>query len=77
MLAGVLRGKRYSLLQVLSVVLLTVGVVVSAWADSEGKVSCAQVAMVVLWECCELTKCGRANQCRWNRSLAGRTSEMA
>lgn len=38
MIAGVFRGKRYSTLQVLSVVLLTVGVLVSAWADSEGKV---------------------------------------
>lgn len=38
MLAGVIRGKRYSLLQVVSVVLLTVGVLVSAWADSESKV---------------------------------------
>ena len=38
MLAGVVRGKRYSKLQVLSVALLTMGVLVSAWADSEGKV---------------------------------------
>lgn len=38
MIAGFLRGKRYSPLQVLSVVLLTVGVLVSAWADSESKV---------------------------------------
>ncbi|KAK5111054.1 hypothetical protein LTR62_005429 [Meristemomyces frigidus] len=34
---GWARGKRYSVLQVGSVGLLTVGVVVSAWADSEGK----------------------------------------
>lgn len=39
MLAGVLRGKRYSALQIASVALLTVGVLVSAWADSESKVS--------------------------------------
>ena len=39
MIVGVLRGKRYSVLQVLSVVLLTVGVLVSAWADAESKVS--------------------------------------
>lgn len=39
MAAGFLRGKRYSRLQVISVALLTVGVLVSAWADSEGKVS--------------------------------------
>lgn len=38
MLMGVIRGKRYSMLQVLSVVLLTFGVLVSAWADSESKV---------------------------------------
>jgi UDP-xylose/UDP-N-acetylglucosamine transporter B4 len=38
MLAGVFRGKRYSKLQVSSVVLLTVGVLVSAWADSMSKV---------------------------------------
>ena len=38
MLAGVIRGKRYSLLQVVSVVLLTFGVLISAWADSESKV---------------------------------------
>ncbi|KAK5129384.1 hypothetical protein LTR08_003544 [Meristemomyces frigidus] len=37
MMAGVVRGKRYSPLQTLSVVLLTVGVLVSAWADSESK----------------------------------------
>ena len=39
MLAGVIRGKRYSKLQVLSVALLTIGVLVSAWADSESKAS--------------------------------------
>lgn len=38
MMAGHLRGKRYSPLQVFSVALLTIGVVVSAWADSESKV---------------------------------------
>ncbi|KAH9826646.1 UDP-N-acetylglucosamine transporter yea4-like [Teratosphaeria destructans] len=37
MLAGFVRGKRYSFLQVFSVVLLTAGVLVSAWADSESK----------------------------------------
>lgn len=39
MMAGYLRGKRYSPLQILSVVLLTMGVLISAWADSERKVS--------------------------------------
>jgi len=38
MMAGALRGKRYSPLQIASVALLTVGVLVSAWADSESKV---------------------------------------
>ena len=39
MLVGWLCGKRYSALQVVSVAVLTVGVVVSAWADALGKVS--------------------------------------
>ncbi|KAF2436473.1 UAA transporter [Tothia fuscella] len=34
MAAGWIRGKKYSLLQVLSVVVLTVGVIISAWADA-------------------------------------------
>lgn len=38
MLMGWLRGKRYSKLQVLSVTLLTFGVLLSAWADAAGKV---------------------------------------
>jgi drug/metabolite transporter (DMT)-like permease len=38
MAAGWLRGKRYSRLQVLSVLILTLGVIVSAWADAESKV---------------------------------------
>jgi UAA transporter family len=38
MAAGWLRGKTYSRVQVLSVVVLTVGVLVSAWADAEAKV---------------------------------------
>ncbi|EON64180.1 hypothetical protein W97_03410 [Coniosporium apollinis CBS 100218] len=37
MAAGWLKGKRYSRLQVFSVALLTVGVVVAAWADAKGK----------------------------------------
>ncbi|EMC93195.1 hypothetical protein BAUCODRAFT_76247 [Baudoinia panamericana UAMH 10762] len=37
MLMGIIRGKRYSFLQMLSVAILTVGVLVSAWADSESK----------------------------------------
>jgi drug/metabolite transporter (DMT)-like permease len=37
--AGWLRGKKYSVVQVLCVVVLTVGVCVSAWADAAAKVS--------------------------------------
>lgn len=36
--AGYLRGKRYSPIQILSVALLTLGVMVSAWADAISKV---------------------------------------
>ena len=46
MLAGVVRGKRYSKLQVSSVVLLTVGVLVSAWADSMSKVCDCRIIML-------------------------------
>lgn len=38
MLAGALQGKRYTVLQVGSVVLLTLGVLVSAFADADSKV---------------------------------------
>lgn len=38
MLAGWIKGKTYSWLQVISVVILTVGVLISAWADAESKV---------------------------------------
>ena len=38
MLVGAARGKRYSRLQVGSVLLLTAGVLVSAWAESQAKV---------------------------------------
>jgi UDP-xylose/UDP-N-acetylglucosamine transporter B4 len=38
MLAGALQGKRFSALQVGSVVLLTLGVLVSAFADASSKV---------------------------------------
>jgi hypothetical protein len=38
MAAGWLRGKRYTQLQVLSVVVLTAGVMTSAWADAASKV---------------------------------------
>ena len=52
MLAGVIRGKRYSLLQVLSVILLTIGVLISAWADSESKVcNCSHVLSLLLLRC--------------------------
>lgn len=38
MLAGFIRGKRFSWLQVLSVAILTLGVLVSAYADAISKV---------------------------------------
>ena len=38
MAAGWLRGKRHSRIQILSVVMLTAGVVISAWADAMSKV---------------------------------------
>jgi drug/metabolite transporter (DMT)-like permease len=38
MAAGWIRGKRYSPLQVLSVIILTLGVIISAWADALSKV---------------------------------------
>jgi drug/metabolite transporter (DMT)-like permease len=38
MAAGWLRGTRYSLLQVISVLIITLGVMVRAWADAESKV---------------------------------------
>ncbi|KAK5722923.1 golgi uridine diphosphate-N-acetylglucosamine transporter [Elasticomyces elasticus] len=41
MIMGVIRGKTYSALQVLSVMILTAGVLVSAWADSESKLMSA------------------------------------
>ncbi|KAL1305742.1 hypothetical protein AAFC00_007324 [Neodothiora populina] len=37
MIAGAIKGKKYSPLQVSSVMLLTVGVLISAWADAVGK----------------------------------------
>lgn len=39
MLAGYLYGKRYSRMQVIGVVLLTVGVILAAWSDASTKVS--------------------------------------
>jgi dolichyl-phosphate-mannose-protein mannosyltransferase len=38
MAAGWLRGKRYTPIQVFSVAALTVGVMISAWADAKAKV---------------------------------------
>lgn len=40
-LAGYLFGKRYSRLQVTSVILLTIGVIIAAWSDAQAKVSCS------------------------------------
>jgi UDP-xylose/UDP-N-acetylglucosamine transporter B4 len=46
------RGKRYSKLQVSSVVLLTVGVLVSAWADSMSKVRSSHMSNI---DSCQVT----------------------
>jgi dolichyl-phosphate-mannose-protein mannosyltransferase len=45
MAAGWFRGKRYTRLQVFSVAALTMGVMVSAWADAQSKV-CFAFAVV-------------------------------
>lgn len=53
MAVGWVVGKRYSRVQVGSVMALTVGVVVSAWADAVGKVSfvCFSLfALAMLWD---------------------------
>jgi multisubunit Na+/H+ antiporter MnhG subunit len=39
MAAGYLRGKKYTPLQIFSVAILTLGVMVSAWADASSKAS--------------------------------------
>lgn len=38
MAAGYLYGKRYSRIQILAVVLLTIGVILAAWSDAQAKV---------------------------------------
>lgn len=38
MLAGSLYGKKYTRLQIVAVLLLTVGVVIAAWSDAQSKV---------------------------------------
>jgi len=38
MLAGSLYGKKYSRIQVVAVLLLTVGVIIAAWSDAQTKV---------------------------------------
>ncbi|KAL9080175.1 MAG: hypothetical protein Q9157_001020 [Trypethelium eluteriae] len=45
--AGYLRGRRYSRIQLLSVVMLTLGVIQSAWADSESKGKSMKAAAAV------------------------------
>jgi dolichyl-phosphate-mannose-protein mannosyltransferase len=47
MAAGWLRGKRYTRLQVFSVAILTLGVMVSAWADAQSKVEYTRLFIVV------------------------------
>ena len=38
MIAGYLYGKRYTRMQVLAVVLLTLGIILAAWSDAQAKV---------------------------------------
>ena len=73
MLAGVLRGKRYSLLQVLSVAMLTVGVLISAWADAQSKVCCNRRLEYKI-VCLQI---GRAKILPGSRMLYLRTLSMA
>ena len=72
MLAGFLRGKRYSILQVLSVILLTIGVLISAWADSESKACILKHLRVFVAD--ENLRVKRSQQIQVNRP---RTSRMA
>lgn len=37
-IAGYLYGKRYSKIQVVAVILLTLGVIIAAWSDAQSKV---------------------------------------
>jgi len=39
MIAGSLYGKRYTRIQIMAVLLLTVGVILAAWSDAQSKVS--------------------------------------
>ncbi len=48
---GWIRGKQYSALQVFAVMLLTIGVITSAWADAESKVSNIIVNMYLKPQC--------------------------
>jgi drug/metabolite transporter (DMT)-like permease len=57
MAAGWLRGKTYSLLQVVSVVVLTLGVVISAWADALSKVCCCHRS--ILYNMSQVEKMGK------------------
>lgn len=56
MAAGWLRGKRYSQIQILSVFILTIGVVQSAWADAVSRVGTLSLQIVLA-----------SNRCRVNR----------
>jgi len=47
MAAGWLRGRTYSTLQTFSVAMLTVGVVISAWADVSSKVSTSESRIAI------------------------------
>jgi dolichyl-phosphate-mannose-protein mannosyltransferase len=53
MVAGYLRGKKYTPLQIFSVAILTLGVMVSAWADASSKVQMSHTSYTMI-----LTKAG-------------------
>jgi dolichyl-phosphate-mannose-protein mannosyltransferase len=59
MAAGWFRGKRYTSLQVFSVAILTFGVMVSAWADAQSKVT-RDISSLVMEADCYRAKLRRA-----------------
>lgn len=58
MAAGYLRGKKYTPLQIFSVAILTLGVMVSAWADASSKASNMLIVITII-----LTNVGQDQHC--------------
>jgi solute carrier family 35 (UDP-xylose/UDP-N-acetylglucosamine transporter), member B4 len=54
-MAGYLFGKRYSRLQVISVILLTIGVIIAAWSDAQAKVRPIMYYFLVTTNTCRIT----------------------